>query len=100
MCIVHFQTRAFKFFPYHSQLHGPERSSSVVALGGGDEYFQEGEEDSFPISLPCLFLPLCSLTLSHDNTGPYPEWHVQKVAVENRNTGECFAFNCGRYKQA
>lgn len=69
----------------------------MIALSGGDECFQEGEEDAFPITLPHSLLPLSSLTLSHDNTGPYPEWHVDRVAVENRNTGESYVFQCGRW---
>ena len=71
----------------------------MIALSGGDECFQEGEEDVFPITLPHSLLPLSSLTLSHDNTGPYPEWHVDRVAVENSSTRESYMFQCGRWRE-
>ena len=78
------------------QFHGGGGSSAVMTLSGGEENFQEGEVDSFPVTLHPSLLPLHTLTLSHNNAGTYSEWHVDTVAVENGRTGEKYTFKCGR----
>ena len=72
------------------QFHEESASSVVFDLRGDEEDFQEGEVDTFPIFLRTSHLPLHTLTLSHGNTGPYPEWHVDKVAIDNGRTGETY----------
>ena len=68
-----------------------------MTLEGGEESFQKGERDDFSIILHSSILPLSIVTLSHDNSGPYPEWHVDRVAVESKSTGEVYFFDCGQY---
>ncbi|CAG0915928.1 unnamed protein product [Notodromas monacha] len=40
---------------------------------------------------------LSSLTIGHDNSGMYPNWHVDHVLVRNEVTGHTYVFSCGRW---
>ncbi|XP_021762226.1 PLAT domain-containing protein 3-like [Chenopodium quinoa] len=44
-------------------------------------YFKRGNLDTFAVKGKCLKGPICSMTLSHDNTGVSPGWYVDYVEV-------------------
>lgn len=54
---------------------------SYGVMGKQHYYFKEGNLDAFAIKGKCLRGPLCSMTLSHDNTGVSPDWYVDYVEV-------------------
>lgn len=45
------------------------------------DYFRRGNLDVFSVKGKCFNGPFCSMTLSHDNTGVSPSWHVDYVEV-------------------
>ncbi|KAL2898170.1 PLAT domain-containing protein 3 [Bienertia sinuspersici] len=44
-------------------------------------YFRRGNLDAFAFKGKCMKGPLCSMTLSHDNTCVAPSWYVDYVEV-------------------
>jgi len=70
------------------QVHGERSSSSLFPLGMTTDNFEQGEEDIFEVSLPSDMVPMSevslpsdmgtitAITIGHDNTNPYPEWHL------------------------
>ncbi|KAK9741905.1 hypothetical protein RND81_03G136800 [Saponaria officinalis] len=55
--------------------------STHGVMGKWYEYFQSGNTDAFAIKAKCLKGPVCSITLSHDNSGFAPGWYVDSVDV-------------------
>ena len=60
--------------------------------------FEQGECDIFPnVPIPVTQEDSVeSITLAHDNTNPYPDWHVDKVVLLNHDTGEEYLAECGK----
>ncbi|CAO2816109.1 unnamed protein product [Amaranthus hypochondriacus] len=44
-------------------------------------YFRRGNLDIFSMKGKCFKGPICSITLSHDNTGVSPSWYVDYVQL-------------------
>ena len=74
------------------QLHGNERTSAPVHLGDNVANFEQGEEDVFRgVEIggsEKLGGKLEMVTLSHDGTGPYPDWHVDSVHLTDVHTAQ------------
>jgi len=81
------------------QVHGECSSSSLLPLGTTTDNFEQGEEDIFEVSLPSDMGTITAITIGHDNTNPYPEWHLDRVEMESGCGGERCMFPCGRYVQ-
>ncbi|PWA52987.1 root storage protein [Artemisia annua] len=47
----------------------------------GHNYFENGNIDKFSITTSCMKSPVCSITLSSDNSGGKPGWYVDYVQV-------------------
>lgn len=62
-------------------------SREAFARARIDEFFVEGLE------LGCL----TKIIIGHDNTGPFPGWHLQMVEVVICETKELVYFPCGRW---
>lgn len=72
-------------------MHGKDGSSSPLPLGDGPENFEQGEEDVLTVSLPRLGA-ITAITVSHDGNGPYPEWHLDRIEMSNKQLGEQYTF--------
>ena len=81
----------------HPQVHGERCSSSPLPLGTTTDNFEQGEEDVFEVSLPSDMGTVTAVTIGHDNTRPYPEWHLDRMEMESGCGGERYLFPCGRY---
>ncbi|XP_010670539.2 PLAT domain-containing protein 3 [Beta vulgaris subsp. vulgaris] len=44
-------------------------------------YFRRGNLDTFAVKGRCFNTSICSMTLSHDNTGVSPDWYVDYVEI-------------------
>lgn len=80
------------------QVHGSEASSHAIPLGDNVANFEQGEEDVFAgVEVRgCDVGSVEGVTLSHDGTGPYPDWHVRSVRLINTVTGQKYEFPCNR----
>lgn len=80
------------------QLHGSQGSSAPIPLGDNVANFEQGEEDVFTgVEVQGGGLESVEgVTLSHDGTGPYPDWHVQTVSLTNTRTGREYRCQCDR----
>ncbi len=78
------------------QVHGRNGSSQPHPIGDCPENFEQGECDVFGVSLPDLGT-ITAVTVSHDGTGPYPEWHLDRMEMRNRRSGEHYAFPCSQW---
>ena len=81
------------------QVHGEHCSSSSLPLGTTTDNFEQGEEDVFTVSLPTDVGPIMAITMAHDNTQPYPDWHLDRITMESECGQEKYTFPCGRYIQ-
>ncbi len=77
-------------------MHGRNGSSQPHPIGDCPENFEQGERDVFTVSLPDLGT-ITAVTVSHDGTGPYPEWHLDRMEMRNRRSGEHYTFPCSRW---
>ena len=81
------------------QVHGEHCSSSSLPLGTTTDNFEQGEEDVFTVSLPSDMGAITAITVGHDNTQPYPDWHLDHITMESGCGQEKYTFPCGRYVQ-
>lgn len=80
------------------QLHGSQGSSQPVPLGDNIANFEQGECDVFQIepgAVEVVGPSLEAITVSTDGSGPYPEWHLDKVLLTNGAIGEQFTCQYG-----
>ena len=83
----------------HIQVHCQNGSSQPIPLGDNVANFEQGECDIFPnVPIPITTQggSIESITLAHDNTNPYPDWHLDKVVLINHHTGEEYIATCGK----
>ena len=83
----------------HTQVHCQNGSSQPIPLGDNVANFEQGECDIFPnVPIPVTVQggSIESITLAHDNTNPYPDWHVDEVVLINHYTGEEYLATCGK----
>ena len=79
-------------------MHGSLADSTPFSLGGGGpEHFERGEVDMFPLPLGGQQLgEVEAVSLSHDGSGPYPNWHVERLTLEQPTSGKAYTFTCNR----
>ena len=52
------------------------------------EYFERGQVDEFRVKLPrSIGLSVTGLTVGHDNSNPYPEWHLDYIELLSEDLG-------------
>ncbi len=80
------------------QVHGDRGSSDPFTLGDNIADFERGECDVFPAVLIPTAIGNCveALTVSHDGTNPYPEWHLERVELVSSRLRLAYHFQCGR----
>ena len=79
------------------QVHGEQGSSDPIPLGGNIADFERGECDVFQgVLVPTRVGTIQGVTVSHDGTNPYPEWHLEKVELSNASLQLKFHCHCGR----
>ena len=78
------------------QVHGDHGNSKPIPLGDCPENFEQGEQDVFSISLPDLGT-ITAITINHDGTGPYPEWHLDKIEISNKHSRELYLFQYSQW---
>ena len=80
------------------QVHGSKGSSPPTLLRRNIFNFEQGEHDIFcGIEVPGWLGVLEAVTVSHDGSGPYPDWHLEKVELKNSLTGEDYQCQCDRF---
>ena len=79
------------------QVHGSDGDTRPIPLGEDISNFEQGEHDVFPgVVLPGDIGQVHHVTVSHDNTNPYPDWHLDRIKLVNDITGEEYLAECGR----
>ena len=75
------------------QIHGSHGDSAVIPLGDGVANFEQGEHDVFRDVCVCDGVgPVEAVTVCHDGSRPYPDWHLERVTVvrgEDKYVCEC-----------
>ena len=81
------------------QIHGSKGSSPPIDLGDSIANFEQGEHDTFQgVSVPGPLGMVEALAVTHDGTGPYPAWHLEKVQLKNHLTAEEYTCPCDRWE--
>ncbi|KAJ8340113.1 hypothetical protein SKAU_G00347460 [Synaphobranchus kaupii] len=79
-------------------LLGSEGESEPHHLTDPDKpVFGRGEMDMFLLTTPFSLGELHSIRLWHDNSGSYPAWYVDKVMVQDLETGQKWYFLCSSW---
>ena len=73
-----------------------EETSGNIWLEGGD--FERGRTDIFNVEVAKKLSPLSRIDIGHDNSGPGPGWHLNKVSIRRllysfEICPECDSFN-------
>lgn len=79
------------------QVHGTEGSSPPIPLGDNIANFERGECDVFRgVLIPTsVGGALEAMTVSHDGSNPYPEWHLERVELFNTQLQQEYHCQCG-----
>lgn len=65
-----------------------EVTSERLWLEDRPEYFERGQVDEFRVTLPqSIGSNVTGLTVGHDNSNPYPEWHLDHVELLSESLG-------------
>ncbi|RXN17626.1 polycystic kidney disease 1-like 2 [Labeo rohita] len=59
--------------------------------------FERGGLDMFLLTTPCSLGELQSIRLWHDNSGQHPAWYVNKIMVQDLETGQKWHFLCNSW---
>uniref|UniRef100_A0AAV2LQ61 Polycystic kidney disease 1 like 2a n=1 Tax=Knipowitschia caucasica TaxID=637954 RepID=A0AAV2LQ61_KNICA len=79
-------------------LQGTEGESDPHHLTDADKpVFERGGVDMFLLTTHFSLGDLQSIRLWHDNSGDYPEWYVNKVMVQDVETGQKWHFLCNSW---
>ena len=80
------------------QVHGSQGSSLPTPLGDNVANFEQGECDVFPGVLVPVSVggALEGVTLSHDGSNPYPEWHLERVELSCASLQQEYHCHCGK----
>ncbi|XP_056621432.1 polycystic kidney disease protein 1-like 2 [Triplophysa dalaica] len=79
-------------------LQGAEGESEAHHLTDPDKpVFERGGLDMFLLTTPYSLGELESIRLWHDNSGDYPAWYVNKVMVQDLETGQKWHFLCNSW---
>lgn len=77
------------------KLIGSGGSSERLWIGEDPECFQQGQDDSFLVTVPENLGELRGIVVGHDGSNPYPGWHLDHVTVTNRGSGEPYNTRLG-----
>ncbi len=69
------------------QIHGSHDNSTVIPLGDGVTNFEAGEHDVFRDVCSSNVGDIEGITISHDGSRAFPDWHIARVAIIDNNTG-------------
>lgn len=69
--------------------------SAPILLPAGPEAFSRGSENTFFVDVPAQVTELNRVTVSHDNTGPNPGWHLDFLEVVPHFECSCSACEKG-----
>ncbi|XP_036400112.1 polycystic kidney disease protein 1-like 2 [Megalops cyprinoides] len=79
-------------------LLGSEGESEPHHLTDPDKpVFERGGVDMFLLTTPFSLGELQSIRLWHDNSGGYPAWYINKVMVQDLETGQKWYFLCNSW---
>jgi len=78
-------------------LHGVIGSSAKLKLPGRLEAFDRGAHDTFTLRGLKGLGSIHKLTIGHDNSGPAPDWHLDRVVVTARRSGKTVVFPCHQW---
>ncbi|KAG1662011.1 hypothetical protein FOA52_009500 [Chlamydomonas sp. UWO 241] len=78
------------------QIFGEEGETERIALDNPGNDFETGQLDVFEVSGRNVG-PMTKIRIGHDNAGFGAAWHLDRVTVENKATGQSVTFNCGRW---
>ncbi|XP_028980855.2 polycystic kidney disease protein 1-like 2 [Esox lucius] len=79
-------------------LLGTEGESEPHHLTDPDKpVFERGAVDTFLLTTPFSLGELQSIRLWHDNSGGHPAWYINKVVVEDLETGQKWHFLCNSW---
>ena len=80
------------------QVHGDRGSSDPFPLGDNIANFEQGECDVFRgVLIPAgIGGHVEAITVSHDGSNPYPEWHLERVELECARLQQTYLCPCGR----
>ncbi|XP_072516546.1 polycystin-1-like protein 2 [Salminus brasiliensis] len=77
---------------------GSEGESEPHHLTDPDKpVFERGGVDMFLLTTPFSLGELQSIRLWHDNSGKHPAWYINKVMVQDLETGQKWHFLCGSW---
>ena len=79
------------------QIHGSGGVSEPIPLGDNLANFEQGECDVFKgVLVPTSIGTVEAVTVSHDGTNPYPDWHLEKILLKNTSTHDEYLCYCGK----
>ncbi|XP_024275138.1 polycystic kidney disease protein 1-like 2 [Oncorhynchus tshawytscha] len=79
-------------------LLGTEGESEPHHLADPDKpVFERGAVDTFLLTTPFSLGELQSIRLWHDNSGGHPAWYINKVTVQDLETGQKWHFLCNSW---
>ncbi|XP_051994643.1 polycystic kidney disease protein 1-like 2 [Xyrauchen texanus] len=79
-------------------LQGTEGESEPHHLADPDKpVFERGGLDMFLLTAPVSLGELQSIRLWHDNSGKHPAWYINKVMVQDLETGQKWHFLCSSW---
>jgi len=67
----------------------------VIPLGDGIANFEAGEHDVFRNVCDSVG-PVEGVTVTHDGTRPFPDWHLSRVAVVDSDSGHKYIATCDK----
>lgn len=94
-------TDARVFIELHTSMKRKENGSGEeggptlerVWLEDRPEYFERGQEDEFTLQLPAIVgSSVTGITVGHDNSNPYPEWHLDYIELTSEELGMSLSF--------
>lgn len=74
-------------------LHGNLGTSAEMVLDNGENNFERGNQDSFVVDAQNLGT-LKQVRIRHNNRGFGPGWFLEKVVVEDLDSGARWTFPC------
>ncbi|XP_068705662.1 uncharacterized protein [Montipora foliosa] len=78
-------------------IFGEQGDSGEKKLDNNKNNFERGQKDSFSISCETYLGRLTKIRIGHDNSGFGAAWFLDKVTVEDPNTGKEVIFSCQRW---
>jgi hypothetical protein len=77
-------------------LFGANASSGERFLDNAEDNFERGRTDVFSHEMRDLG-EIRFVRIRHDNTGNKPGWFLERILIQNQQTGAGFVFPCSRW---